>query len=336
MSVQELKERYVYAVSRLLPHKMRGDISRELDTLIEDMLEERCQDRPAEEKDLRIILAELGSPSEMANHYSPDKDKCLIGPPYFGAYKAMMRIVFWAVAGGMLIAGGITMVMDNWQVTKAGYEYFLDIAGWLGSTFMGLMLAFAFVTLLFAFFQRKGINMEDISGNWDALPPVPVKQERISKGEAIAGICLSVAFLIIFLVVPQIICVIYKDGGQHIYVPILNTKAVRSKWFLLVGMVIFGVGRDLYGYFEGRYTKRLAVVTGAADLLSFLCLFLFLKTPGLVNPQVLPAVNSVFKADERWIGEFISGFPDVFIWVMLVILLLDFGTTLYKALKYDK
>ena len=73
-------------------------------------------------------------------------------------------------------------------------------------------------------------------------------------------------------------------------------------------------------YFEGRYTKRLAVVTGAADLLSFLCLFLFLKTPGLVNPQVLPAVNSVFKADERWIGEFISGFPDVFIWVMICLL----------------
>ena len=73
-----------------------------------------------------------------------------------------------------------------------------------------------------------------------------------------------------------------------------------------------------------------------AALLSTLCLFLFLKTPGLVNPQVLPAVNSVFKADERWIGEFISGFPDVFIWVMIVIWLLDFGTTLYKALKYDK
>ena len=56
MSVQELKERYVYAVSRLLPHKIREDISAELDTLIEDMLEERCQDRPAEEKDLRVVL----------------------------------------------------------------------------------------------------------------------------------------------------------------------------------------------------------------------------------------------------------------------------------------
>ena len=130
---------------------------------------------------------------------------------------------------------------------------------------------------------------------------------------------------------------IYKDGGQHIYVPILNTQAVRSKWFLLVGMVIFGVGRDLYGYFEGRYTKRLAVVTGSCGSSELsLPVPVPSKTPGLVNPQVLPAVNSVFKADERWIGEFISGFPDVFIWVMIVILLLDFGTTLYKALKYDK
>ena len=59
MSVQELKERYVYAVSRLLPHKMREDISAELDTLIEDMLEERCQDRPAEEKDLRLSLIHI-------------------------------------------------------------------------------------------------------------------------------------------------------------------------------------------------------------------------------------------------------------------------------------
>lgn len=35
----------------------------------------------------------------------------------------------------------------------------------------------------------------------------------------------------------------------------------------------FGVGRDLFGYFEGRYTRRLAVVTGIADLLSFICFF---------------------------------------------------------------
>ena len=164
MSVQELKERYVYAVSRLLPHKIREDISAELDTLIEDMLEERCQDRPAEEKDLRVVLAELGSPSEMANHYSPDKDKCLIGPPYFSAYKYVLRIVFLAVTGGMLLAGGITMVMDNWQKTKIFYEYLADLAGWMGSIIMGLVFAFGFVTLIFAFFQRKGISLEDKAG----------------------------------------------------------------------------------------------------------------------------------------------------------------------------
>ena len=263
MSVQELKERYVYAVSRLLPHKMRSDISAELDTLIEDMLEERCRDRPAEEKDLRVILAELGSPS------------------------------------------GITIVMDNWQKTKFFYEYLLDAAGWLGSMIMGLVFAFGFVTLLFAFFQRKGISLEEINGSWENLPPVPEKQERISKGETIAGICLSIAFLIVFLVIPRILCVIVDQGGQKVSIPLLDTRVVRSVWFLLVGVVIFGVGRDLFGYFEGRYTRRLAVVTGIADILGF-------------------------------ITRLITGFPGVFLLVIALIMILDFGTTLYKALKYDR
>ena len=336
MSVQELKERYVYAVSRLLPHKIREDISAELDTLIEDMLEERCQDRPAEEKDLRVVLAELGSPSEMANHYSPDKDKCLIGPPYFSAYKYVLRIVFLAVTGGMLLAGGITMVMDNWQKTKIFYEYLADLAGWMGSIIMGLVFAFGFVTLIFAFFQRKGISLEDINGSWENLPPVPVKQERIGKGETIAGVCLSVAFLIVFLIVPQILCVIVNQGGQKVSIPILNAQTVRSVWFLLIGMVIFGVGRDLFGYFEGRYTRRLAVVTGIADLLSFICFFFFLNTPGLVNTDIIPAIDSLFQGKDMFIAKVITGFPGVFLLVMALILVLDFGTNLYKALKYDR
>lgn len=336
MSVQELKERYVYAVSRLLPHKMRSDISAELDTLIEDMLEERCQERPAEEKDLRVVLAELGSPSEMANHYSPDKDKCLIGPPYFSAYKYVLRIVFWAVAGGMLLAGGITLVMDNWQKTKFLYEYLLDAAGWLGSIIMGLVFGFGFVTLLFAFFQRKGISLEDINGSWENLPPVPVKQERIGKGETIAGVCLSVVFLVLFLVVPQIICVIVDQGGQKVNIPILDARTVRSVWFLLVGIVIFGVGRDLFGYFEGRYTRRLAVVTGIADILGFICFFFFLNTPGLVNPELIPAVEHLFQEKDIFLTKLITGFPGVFLLVIALIMILDFGTTLYKALKYDR
>ena len=99
------------------------------------------------------------------------------------------------------------MVLDNWQVTKAGYEYFLDIAGWLGSTFMGLMLAFCLCHATVCFFQRKGINMEGYQRELGCAAARTGKAGAHQQGKPIAGICLSVAFLIIFLVVPQIICV---------------------------------------------------------------------------------------------------------------------------------
>ena len=88
------------------PHKMRGDISRELDTLIEDMLEERCQDRPAEGKGSSALFWQSWEARpKWRTITAPIRISALIGPPLLGAYKAMMRIVFWAVAGGMLIAG---------------------------------------------------------------------------------------------------------------------------------------------------------------------------------------------------------------------------------------
>lgn len=38
----ELIDRYIYAVTKKLPQKQREDIEKELRTLIDDMLEERC------------------------------------------------------------------------------------------------------------------------------------------------------------------------------------------------------------------------------------------------------------------------------------------------------
>ena len=62
----DLIERYIYAVIRYLPLKMRGDVEKELDSLISDMLEERCRDITPSEKDIRGVLMELGMPEELA------------------------------------------------------------------------------------------------------------------------------------------------------------------------------------------------------------------------------------------------------------------------------
>ena len=58
-------ERYLYAVTKQLPAKSRRDIERELRSLIGDMLEERCGDIAPTERDIRVVLTELGTPTDV-------------------------------------------------------------------------------------------------------------------------------------------------------------------------------------------------------------------------------------------------------------------------------
>ena len=79
----ELIDRYVYAVTRRLPARLRNDIDKELHSLIEDMLEARCGGLMPEDRDVRVILTELGTPSELAMRYMPEGRDHLIGPAYY-------------------------------------------------------------------------------------------------------------------------------------------------------------------------------------------------------------------------------------------------------------
>lgn len=70
--------------------------------------------------------------------------------------------------------------------------------------------------------------------------------------------------------------------------------------------------------------------------MSFICFFFFLNTPGLVNTDIIPAIDSLFQGKDMFIAKVITGFPGAFLLVMALILVLDFGTNLYKAMKYDR
>ena len=69
MSEYDLIERYIYAVTKKLPKRMREDISKELYSLIMDMLESRCGEIKPTDKDIRVVLTELGTPSDLANNF---------------------------------------------------------------------------------------------------------------------------------------------------------------------------------------------------------------------------------------------------------------------------
>lgn len=198
----DLIERYIYAVTKHMKSAMQKDVAAELETIIQDMLEERCGDVIPAEHDIKVVLTELGTPAELASKYKGEIQACLIGQPYYSLYVYVLKIVTACIIGGMLLAQIMAAIMSHTIWYMAIYQ---TIGGILGGTLTG----FAFVTLLFAFFYKKGIKVEGLNDGVDNLPPVPQKTNRISKADAIVGIIFSVIFTLIFLVCPQIICIAF-------------------------------------------------------------------------------------------------------------------------------
>ena len=121
----DLIERYLYAVTKRMNPKIREDVKNELSCLIEDMLMERCGDVVPTEKDIRVVLTELGTPQELYIKYSGDGDKCLIGQPYYSTYLFVMKIVFkkYCVKSFVLWAG---VPFKNGLFTTSDFSKFAD------------------------------------------------------------------------------------------------------------------------------------------------------------------------------------------------------------------
>ncbi len=107
--IEEMTNRYVYAVVRRLPAAQKADIEKELRGLIEDMLAARSSE-PGKE-DIDAVLSELGKPAVLAAKYG-DAKNWLIGPGYYDVYLMLLKIVLAVVAFGVTVAQAIGFFVD--------------------------------------------------------------------------------------------------------------------------------------------------------------------------------------------------------------------------------
>ncbi len=331
----DLIERYIYAATKRLPHKIKDDISEELRGLIDDMLTERCGNTAPQEKDIKIVLTELGTPNEIYNKYNPDADKCLIGSPYYSTYKYVLKLVLICTAFGITLATVISSLTDvyNAPLTNTvsnATQFLLSFFGELTAILpLVLLLAFAFVTILFAIFYHKRIKI-DTTDNLDNLPSVPVKQKSLSKGDSIVGIVLSVVFLCVFLIAPQIFCVIITDPFK--ITPIFNTETIHSLWYFTVVFSVIGIIRETVKLIEGQYTKKVMFTTITANTVSGVLTVLWLTHDNIINPEFFTAISSLFEG-EKFILDFFANFNLFFMGMILFALIIDIITTVVKTLK---
>ena len=302
----DLIERYLYAITRHLPSAQRSDVAEELRTLISDMLDERCGSLPPTAKDVRVVLTELGTPGEMVRKYTSGEGECLIGQPYYAQYLYVLKIVLACVAGGMLVAGALSLA------TGAEGSLLGGVLEGIGSLIGALLFAFAIVTLLFAFFSRRGIEVETM-GSLDDLPPVPRETRSSTRGDAVAGIVFSIVGAVVFLLFPDVLNALSHRGDGVPFV------CVAGESFKLV---------------EGRYTKRVLAVTFACDLVAGALVVFWLTNFQLVDSHaVVQAMQSSGKALEGPVLWAVSNAQTAFCGLVVAALVIDAVDSIVKTVR---
>lgn len=317
----DMIERYIYAVTKRMRPKVREDVSLELRGLIDDMLAERCGEEIPTEKDIRIVLTELGSPQELYAKYDEDAGKCLIGQPYYSTYKFVLRIILACAALGLTLSAVIMQIMEP----RAWYE---AAASWLSMLWSGILMAFAFTTLLFAFFSHKGVKLEE-SFDLDALPPVPKKKQQISIGDTVANIGIITVFLAVFLAFPQV----FSSKIGDVWIPCFDAEAVRGSWYILILFALAGLVRESVKLMEKRYNLWVLAVSVITNIVSAVLCIWWLAGGQIMNPAFVQTMAQVFEGDARFLSEIFGNFNLFLMGVMLLALVMD---TLDAVLKMER
>lgn len=325
-----LIERYIYAVTKKLPAKLQKDVSQEIESLIDDMLLERCGDVTPSEKDIRIVLTELGSPKELAEKYDTSRKNCLIGAPYFVTYKYVLKIVLICCGIGMIISSVFSALLvnienfENVNVMLQSSRFWIELFANLFTMLLsGLIMVFTVVTILFAILYHKDIKIDN--ENLDNLPPVPKKE--ISKADSIVGIAFTVAFAVAFIAVPQIFCIVL-DGKT--FIPIFNIAEVRSIWYLIVIFAMLGIVREVVKLIERQYNKIVMITSIVTNVCSAVVAAFWLFNENMLNKNFVADVTNIFN--DNTLSAMFGQFNYFFFGCIILALTIDTIATVVKTI----
>ena len=319
--MNDLIERYLYAVTKRMRSNLKEDVQKELRSLIDDMLTERCGDLPPTEKDIRIVLTELGSPRELYEKYSGEGNRSLIGPPHYSMYIFVLRIVLISVGIGLTLALTMEQIMEP-------ELWYVALGNGLSSMGTTLLIAFAFVTILFAVFHRKGVKLgEDL--NLDDIPSVPKKNVQITMWEPAVGMVMSILLLMVLLAVPRVFCIIEVERGA--ITPIFDPQVVRGSWYLLALWTGCTVVREAVKLMERRYSLSVVLTTVAANLCSGLLAIAWSTREGLISPVALEKMAEIFAGDASFLSGLMTDFSRFILIVVLAALAIDTVTAIVKG-----
>lgn len=186
-----LTDRYVWAVTRLLPEGQRAEIDQELRSSIGDMVDARLaaageDPRVPEDDDVTVddveaeVLTELGDPGALAARYT-DRPRALIGPEVYPGYLRLLKLLASILLPIVAVTSLVVGILAE-DVTGIG-----EVIGGVASGLFDVALQLTFwVTLGYVIYERT--RGED---HWsvDALPDPPAPR-HVTVGETVSSLVL--------------------------------------------------------------------------------------------------------------------------------------------------
>lgn len=221
--MNKIIERYIYDVTRRLPEKERGEVKRELEANINDMLPD-----DADEQEIADALIKLGEPRILAEQYR-EKLRYLISPAMFELYISVLKMVVPIVAGVLACIGLLTTAVFSSDSTIT--EIFTAA---VSGAFEGALQAAFWITIGFAIADHKGIKPKP----WSVgdLPRLPENDGAKIKSSSAIGAMITSAFftaLIIYIITNSQWVIIRARGAEVIY-PFTEATGMRMIPFIIV------------------------------------------------------------------------------------------------------
>jgi hypothetical protein len=303
-----LIELYIQEVVRRLPEGKREDIGLELRSTIEDMLPDDYG-----EKDVKEVLAKLGSPARLAANYM-DRPMHLIGPRYFDVYVHLIKLILPIAAVIAFLANAAVEIMSR-STGESALDIILAVFGtgiW-GMLSAGIQTLF-WLTLVFAVIERtdKGNSQEPVTDSlkeWtpDDLKNIPQisREKRILKHEPVVTLIMTVIFTALYFNADKIIG-LYEQGGDGLdfRVPVFQHDVLLSYWPIVLAAVVLELVLIFFKWVKGQWTKGLAMLTLALQAISLAAFILIFRNSSVWNKDFTGYMDRLFDASlrlEHWV-----------------------------------
>lgn len=311
--MNEMIERYIYDVTRRLPENERGEIKRELEASITDML----PDNPSRQ-DITAVLTKLGSPRILAEQYR-QKPQYLISPAMFDNYISVLKAVTAIVA---VVCGciGVVLALSSGSIVQV-------ISSGIAMAFEGALQTALWITVGFVIAEKCGYKQE-----WklEDLPQLPTGI-RISRSSSTAGMIMSVFLPVLFIamIIREESFFIFVRGAD-IITP-LSQAALERFIPYLVMLGVLGFIVNGFRLYWAKWNIPLCVINAIYNVVWAGVVISALNWPDLISTEFLEYMSTI--AGEADILRYIGIGALITSVVIIVIAIIEIATGIRNTWK---